>query len=339
MFCFGILDGFFFAAYTQNALSETVEEAILRSGSLVVYHTIPPTLITGVTYHPTWYVQSYVPLKSRLQIKYADGINKETVDGVHDGSPESAGYHIGSYYAYKYRFDATFTVPANREGIAKIGFMNTQDDGGLGQWMYGFFPTDVVDIPYAKAGKQFEVSICTPGVECKIMSPVEGLFQVVSSDQGIYGKWKFIQHKTGFPNGFHHSAGGIGGSDDTYAWDMNLNRSSTQMDTDYGRPVYAVAPGWVTSDYAGKTNAGGSAGQLLLQHDEGAWYSGYLHMENITVSPGNWVTQNTIVGYLGNKGAGNNHLHFVIYTKNQANKLSSFDADFIERERLAERRQ
>lgn len=245
------------------------------------------------------------------------------------GALEEAPYHIGDYQSYFYQFSANYTVPENKGGIARVGFYNTQDNDGGDYWMYGLFPTDVVNTPYLTAGKQFKVSICTLGGTCQILSPVEGDFQVIASDQAITGRWKFIQHQTGY----HRAGGGIGGADDTFAWDMNLNISN-QPDTDYGRPVYAVSPGTVTEQYCGSTNAGGNAGQILISHDNDTWFSGYLHLENIAVSTGDTVDQNTVIGYIGNTGTDNNHLHFVVYTGNNvASGLNSFDADFIERER------
>jgi len=165
----------------------------------------------------------------------------------------------------------------------------------------------------------------------QILSPVEGNIKVVSSvTHCSTDKWCFNQHQTGF----HNKDAGICHADDTYAWDINLN--SPTHDSDNGQPVYVVADGFVTSYYGDCTNAGGTYGQVLIEHtyQDTEWWSGYLHLKDIQVSPGEYVTSETLIGYISHTSpaAGNNHLHFAVYTGNNTYEaLKSFDVQILER--------
>lgn len=166
-----------------------------------------------------------------------------------------------------------------------------------------------------------------------IMSPVKGSIGIVHSLEdchplNITDKWCFNQHKAGF----HTKSGGIGGSNDIYAWDLNLN--SPLWDSDKDKQVFAVSDSVVEDSYAGSKNAGGNAGQILIRHNSKGkiWWSGYLHLKDIKVSKGQRVSNKSLLGYISNIGTHNNHLHFVVYTgENKPNKLSSFNTQFIER--------
>ena len=107
----------------------------------------------------------------------------------------------------------------------------------------------------------------------------------------------------------HRPGGGVGGADDSFALDMNLNTPS--FDSDAGRPVYAVADGDI---YAGNGWSGNSVGQVLINHTESdgrRWSTGYLHMSGKTTA--GTVRRGVQIGTISNVGATNNHLHFVVY--------------------------
>ena len=157
----------------------------------------------------------------------------------------------------------------------------------------------------------------------QVLSPVIGNLEQIGPTESCSGtKWCFNQHQSG-----GHLTPGICSADDKYAWDANLNTPS--FDSDNGKPVYAVASGTVSQTYGGCLNTDGTYGQVLIEHSyQGStWWSGYLHLDPILVKRGQTVTVNTIIGYISDKGATNNHLHFVVYTgKNSNSNLKSFDA-------------
>ena len=171
----------------------------------------------------------------------------------------------------------------------------------------------------------------------QVLSPVAGPLGIVTTIedcQSLYdeGKWCFNQHGHNDPDLYPNGPRGVGGSDDSKAWDINLD--SPIFDYDNGMPVFAVADGTVAENYAGCTNAGGSAGQVLIEHgiNGQTYWSGYLHLSDIQVSAGQDVTTDTIIGYISDTGIDNNHLHFVVYEGENINGgLVSVQADFVER--------
>lgn len=158
-----------------------------------------------------------------------------------------------------------------------------------------------------------------------VTAPVEGPFRITGVDNPNCNNdpvlWTFCQHQTG-----GHRKGTHFG-DDTYAWDMNLSG-----DRDAGLPVYAVADGKVVN-YAGSP-PGGTFGLVLVEHNSNGitWWSGYLHMTNISVQVNDIVSTSTVLGNIYHSGATNNHLHFVAYIgQNAPGQLRSGDVEFLQR--------
>jgi len=168
-------------------------------------------------------------------------------------------------------------------------------------------------------------------VTLDLQLPVEGAFRVTdesnSDCNNATGLWTACQHKTGF----HRASGGISGSEETYAWDLNL-----PGDLDASKPVFAVAPGRIVK-YAGQVAPGAVSGALLIEHETNGltWWSGYLHMSDISLAEGSDVTTSTQLGRISNLcdcGSVPNHLHVVIYYgSNTPGGLKSRDAIFRER--------
>ena len=145
--------------------------------------------------------------------------------------------------------------------------------------------------------------------------------------------WTYCQHQTN-PHG---PAGGISGSDDTYAWDVNLWLGA-DTNADKGTSVLSVSAGKVVK-YAGVVSPGASSGAVLIEHSPtGAscdvtpadcWWSGYLHMDGIGVTEGQLVNGSTVLGRIGSVSAVAEHLHFVVYEgQNLPGLLRSIDVVF-----------
>jgi murein DD-endopeptidase MepM/ murein hydrolase activator NlpD len=82
------------------------------------------------------------------------------------------------------------------------------------------------------------------------------------------------------------------------------------LSTELGTPLYAVADGVVTST-GSRIWAYGKI--VTIDHGDG-WKSMYAHMSRIDVKPGDYVTQNTVIGAVGSTGNSTGpHVHLEIH--------------------------
>jgi hypothetical protein len=171
-----------------------------------------------------------------------------------------------------------------------------------------------------------------------VLAPVGGPLRVTGPANATCANsraaWTFCQHGTDF----HARGQGVGRSDDTYAWDVNLVANA-----DRGRPVFPVAAGRVVR-YANARGLPNPSGAVLVEHSPhgvpcstagaGCWWSGYLHLARIAVAIGQTVDPNTALGVIGKVGTRRvpDHLHLVVYEgSNSARGLVSVDAAFFVR--------
>jgi len=140
-----------------NTYAETLDDAVLRSGVVIGNVDIPARLIPGSSYTIWWIAQAYIPIKSKLFIKYADGEEDSTLGTLE--VEEIGDYSISGRSSKKYFFKTTLIVPFDKSGIAVVGFHNAQDDGEPEFWMFGIFPSGVIDRPYGVSGKLFEINV------------------------------------------------------------------------------------------------------------------------------------------------------------------------------------
>ncbi|WP_304432759.1 peptidoglycan DD-metalloendopeptidase family protein [Acutalibacter muris] len=92
----------------------------------------------------------------------------------------------------------------------------------------------------------------------------------------------------------------------------------------YGEPVYAVADGMVRYTQDGWVPAYGVGGMwsfgnsVFVDHGDG-WISAYAHLSALAVSPGEYITQGQLVGYVGSTGNSTGpHLHLALYHNGEA---------------------
>lgn len=143
-----------------------------------------------------------------------------------------------------------------------------------------------------------------------------------SSSNQTNGPWSFWAHQTGF----HKPSGGIQASDDTWAYDVNLNVTGTGGDLDKGMEILPAGYGTVVK-WGGSVSPGtDSTKSVLIEHNAGGdiWWSGYLHSRVVYAKLGDYVTPFTVLGLIGGSTGYPNHLHFAVYAgQNQYGKLKS----------------
>ena len=127
----------------------------------------------------------------------------------------------------------------------------------------------MVGAPWADGNAPVSGSAYVASMLTSILSPVAGPLHICTDPNDIPdcpfspNAWEFWQHKTGFHGGESPHCG-IACSDDTFAWDVNLNGEPA----DRGKPVFAVAKGKVVK-YAGDRKPGGCSGAVLIEHELG----------------------------------------------------------------------
>jgi hypothetical protein len=168
-------------------------------------------------------------------------------------------------------------------------------------------------------------ALSTSGVPSKVYAPVAGSIVHHSKYSGsnkTSKAWSFWQHKSGY----HHTHGGINGSNDTNAWDINLNVSGAGSNMDKKMPFYSAGYGTVVK-WGYKKPGTDNTKSILVNHN--GWYSGYLHAASVYVKQGDYVTPWTKLGRIGKAGSTNYHLHFAVYEgANKYKGLKSQNAKF-----------
>jgi len=92
-------------------------------------------------------------------------------------------------------------------------------------------------------------------------------------------------------------------------WGDRRFHSGVDLAAGQGTPIYAIASGTVTT-----ATYGDAYGYNVSISHGGGYGSMYAHMTNYTVSPGQYVSQGEVIGYVGSTGWSTGpHLHFEIY--------------------------
>ncbi|MCP4697244.1 MAG: hypothetical protein GY862_10385 [Gammaproteobacteria bacterium] len=165
-FAYAICLSLTISVFSNMAYSETLNDALLRSGVVIGKVDIPNKLIPGNTYTIGWVAQAYIPIRSKISITYADR-KIESVEGslmiTEDGDfsikkSDPSSVKDKEIKSKKYFFEASITIPTGKNGDAKIGFHNALTDGDP-MWMYSLFPSGVISRPYGTGGKQFKIMV------------------------------------------------------------------------------------------------------------------------------------------------------------------------------------
>lgn len=92
-------------------------------------------------------------------------------------------------------------------------------------------------------------------------------------------------------------------------WSMH---SGIDIGAPHGTPVLAAYDGQVSL----AQEDGGYGLSIVLDHNQGEQQTRYAHLSEILVKPGQWVTQGTLIGLVGNTGNSTGpHLHFEAFQR------------------------
>lgn len=141
------------------SVAETLDEAVLRSGSVVAKHDIPAVLVEGDSYRFRWVTKSYVRIDSWLKLYLPNGTTERLKATLYRN--EKGTYSIGDQDSRNYYFYVDYTIPDETVGKVRVGFYHAQDDGETPFRMFGLLPTGSVDRPYGTSGKNFYRNICS----------------------------------------------------------------------------------------------------------------------------------------------------------------------------------
>jgi murein DD-endopeptidase MepM/ murein hydrolase activator NlpD len=80
-------------------------------------------------------------------------------------------------------------------------------------------------------------------------------------------------------------------------------------------PIIAPSAGVVSKVWFDTKFGGGNS--VVFIHEDGKYKTGYAHLDEAAVKPGDKLEEGDLIGYLGNTGAHTTgvHLHFSMYTK------------------------
>jgi hypothetical protein len=188
------------------------------------------------------------------------------------------------------------------------------------------------DLPGAATARQAIAGDGGPLPQCyvqppaRVYAPVYGPFSVLgagAANNQTNGPWSFWQHRTGF----HRAGGGVQGADDTFAWDVNINVAGAGSNLDVGQIVLAMGYGTVRNWGNSEPGTDG-VNSILIDHC--GWWTGYLHNTVVYARTNDAVSPWTVVSTIGRRGADNDHLHAVTYSRDAQGRLISYNAAFVQ---------
>lgn len=134
------------------------------------------------------------------------------------------------------------------------------------------------------------------------------IFPVGDGTKETFEKYWYIASRFGENRGSYYHSGD----------DYNLK---TGGETDFGKPVLAVADGEITGIDNSSTTGFGKQIYLRFVINGKTYWAGYDHLNMINVYVGQMVKKGYIIGHIGKSGTKSSHLHFVI--KNKANGMDN----------------